>query len=284
VIRSFHHSAFPPERLAGERDGSISVCVPARECAATIAAIVAELVALREAGAVDEVVVVDAASADGTARLAAGAGADVVQEADLLPEFGPVLGKGDAMWRALSALAGDVVCFVDGDSDGFGGHFACGLAGAVACEPGVQFVKAFYRRPFRAGEISLPEGGGRVNELAARPLLRRFYPALADIAQPLAGEVAGRRELLASLSFATGYAVETAMLIDAYTAVGAGAIAQVDLDVRHNAHQPLHALGAMADAVLGAVTVRLAREGRLREPGEAVEVVERPPLASLGRT
>jgi glucosyl-3-phosphoglycerate synthase len=279
-LRSFGHAAFPLERVRAERDGTISVCVPARECAATIEPIVRTLVELRDAGVLDQVVVLDAGSADGSGELAAAAGAEVQQQAELLPDVGPVLGKGDAMWRSLTVLHGDVICFLDGDSEDFGPHFACGLAGAVACEPGVRFAKAFYRRPFRAGDVELPEGGGRVNELTARPLLRRFYPELSGVRQPLAGEVAARRDLLEQLPFATGYSVEIAMLIDAYRAVGLDALAQVDLDVRQNRHQPLRALGPMADAVLGAVAARLEREGRLAGL-EAGAPIERPPLATL---
>ena len=259
------------------------MCIPTRECAGTIEPIVAAMAALCEAGAIDEVVVVDAASSDGTAALARRAGAQVHQEAELLPEHGPVLGKGDAMWRALSVLRGETVCFLDGDSSGAGAHYVCGLAGAVACEAGVRFAKAFYRRPFKAGDTVLPEGGGRVNELTARPLLSRFYPELAVVRQPLAGEVAARRELLERLPFATGYGVEIAMLIDAYQAAGARAMCQVDLDARQNAHQPLSALGPMAAEVLAAVCARLRREGRLAETNAAT-AVGRPPLASLGAT
>jgi glucosyl-3-phosphoglycerate synthase len=279
-LRSFHHSAFPPERVRAERTETISVCVPARECAETIEPIVDALVALREREVVDQVAVIDGASADGTAELAAAAGAEVHQDAGLLPDQGRVLGKGDAMWRALTVLTGDVICFLDGDTERFGPHFACGLAGAVACEPGVRFAKAFYRRPFRVGDAELPEGGGRVTELTARPLLRRFFPELAGMRQPLAGEIAARRDLLERLPFATGYAVEIAMLIDAYREAGLGALAQVDLDVRQNRHQPLAALGPMADAVLGGVVARLAREDLLTEA--AVDgPVQRPPLATL---
>ncbi|MDQ6750656.1 MAG: glucosyl-3-phosphoglycerate synthase [Actinomycetota bacterium] len=281
AVRSFHHSAFPVERVRDERTGTISVCILARECEETIEPIAATMTGLRGAGAVDEVIVVDAASHDATATLAERAGAEVRQEAELAPEHGPVLGKGDAMWRALPTLTGDVVCFIDGDSTDAGAHYACGLAGAVACEPGVRFAKAFYRRPFRIGDTVLAQGGGRVNELTARPLLARFYPELAAVRQPLAGEVAARRDLLERLPFATGYAVEIAMLIDAYREVGLEALSQVDLDVRQNAHQPLDALSPMAGAVLSAVTARLAREGRLVDAGEGA-VVERPPVASLG--
>jgi glucosyl-3-phosphoglycerate synthase len=241
--------------------------VPARDEAATIASIVEPLVGLREQGVVDQVVVVDA-SEDGTGDVARRLGAEVYAQGGLMPSFGRVLGKGDAMWRSLSVLRGDVVCFVDADTERFGPHFACGLVGPLVVDPRVQFVKGFYRRPFRLGDEVAPEGGGRVTELTARPLLELFYPPLAEIRQPLAGEVAARRDLLERLPFATGYAVEIAMLIDAYELAGLDAIAEVDLDERQNRHQPLSELGPMATAVMRAVLDRST-------------IVERPPMASL---
>jgi glucosyl-3-phosphoglycerate synthase len=282
--RTFHHAEFPADRLRAERAASISVCVPAREEAATIAGVVRPLVALREAGVVDEVLVLDDDSRDGTGAIAAALGADVVRPAELLPEFGPVLGKGDAMWRALSVATGELVCFVDADSEDFGAHFACGLLGPLVCEPGVQFVKGFYRRPFKAnGGPAEPTGGGRVTELAARPLLAAFYPELAGIHQPLAGEIAARRDLLERLPFCTGYGVDIALLLDVYAATGIGALAQVDLDARQNRHQRLEDLAPMAAAVLGAVSGRLRRAGRLLDGGGDGAAQERPPLAGVRR-
>jgi glucosyl-3-phosphoglycerate synthase len=275
----YHHSHFPPELLAARRDCTVSVCVPARDEALTIGPIVESLVRLRSNGVVDEVVVVDA-SDDGTGEIAARLGAEVHSQSELMPEFGPVLGKGDAMWRALSVLSGDVVCFVDADTESFGAHFACGLLGPLITDPAIQFVKAFYRRPFRLGDEVAPEGGGRVTELTARPLLQLFYPQLAGVRQPLAGEIAARRDLLERLPFATGYAVEIAMLIDAWSIAGTDALAQVDLDERQNRHQPLSELGPMAAAVISAVAERLEREGRL-DFAAAHGIVERPPMASL---
>jgi glucosyl-3-phosphoglycerate synthase len=282
-MRSFHHAEFPAARLRAVREETISVCVPAREEAATIAAIVAPLVRLREAGVVDQVLVVDGDSRDGTGAIAAALGADVVNPSALLPEFGPAIGKGDAMWRALSVATGDLVCFVDADSEDFGEHFACGLLGPLVCEPHVQFVKGFYRRPFKAnGGSAEPTGGGRVTELTARPLLRAFYPELAEVRQPLAGEFAARRELLERMPFCTGYAVEMGLLLDVHADVGIDALAQVDLDVRQNRHQPLEDLTPMAAAVLGAVTSRLRREGRLLDGATNGAITpERPPLSRL---
>jgi glucosyl-3-phosphoglycerate synthase len=293
---TFAHSAFDAERLAAVKTATVSLCLPARNEARTIGPILSHLIPLRERGVLDQLVVLDN-STDGTAEIARNLGVEVHDQEELMPKLGPVRGKGDAMWRALPLLSGEVVCFLDADSEDFGPHFACGLIGPLLCDPQIAFVKGFYRRPFRVGELTLPDGGGRVTELTARPLLNLFFPELAAVSQPLAGEVAARRSLLERLPFVTGYGVDVALLLDAYAEVGLDGIAQVDLDVRQNAHQPLRDLGPMAYAVLHAVASRLERDGRLRGPlpsgflaldgsgptpiplGD--EPVERPPIESL---
>jgi len=291
---TYAHDAYPARRLAAQRAHTVSLCLPARNEALTIGHILTQLVPLRHEGVVDQIVVVDDSS-DGTDEIARSFAVEVYDQEDLMPELGPVLGKGDAMWRALQVLRGDVICFLDADSDRFGSHFACGLIGPLLCEPQLSFVKGFYRRPFRIGEVTVPDGGGRVTELTARPLLNLFYPELAAVQQPLAGELAARRQLLLQLPFMTGYGVDIALLLDAYRVAGIDALAQVDLAVRQNAHQPLRDLGPMAFAVLQAVASRLEREGRLvgqlpstfLAPGDGPphvagsEPVERPPFADL---
>jgi glucosyl-3-phosphoglycerate synthase len=257
--RSFHHSSYSAERIAAEREQSVTVCLPARECGETVGGIVAALMELRRAGAIDEIVVIDGSSKDATAEVAARAGATVFAEDALL-------GKGDAMWRALWVLDGELVCFLDADTEGFSAHFATGLLGPLVCEPDVSFVKAHYRRPMPGSGGPAGEGGGRVNHLTARPALALFYPQLAAIRQPLAGEVAARRDLLERLPFVTGYGVETAMLIDVWRAVGLEGIAQVDLDEHINRHQPLSALAPMAATVLATIAARLVQDGRLTDP------------------
>jgi glucosyl-3-phosphoglycerate synthase len=286
--RTFHHSLYPPARIAAaraERGLGVSVCLPARECAQTVGEIVTALARLRTVGAIDEVVVIDADSTDGTAAVAERAGAIVCQEAELMPELGRVLGKGDAMYRALAVLSGEIVCYLDADTAGDTAHYAAGLIGPLVCEPPsgeapreIAFVKAFYRRPFEQGEVSLPEGGGRVNHLLARPALELFYPELAGVRQPLAGEIAARRELLEKLPFVTGYGVEVGMLIDAWREVGLDGIAQVDLDEHRNRHQPLAALMPMARTVLATIARRVEAEGRLKGVELAEPIIERPPL------
>ena len=261
-----------------ERRESITVLVPARDEAATIAPIVRDLVALQKDGLVDQVLVAEHDSTDGTGEVAARLGAEVVRTAEVFAELGPVAGKGDNLWRGLTAARGDIVCFVDADSADFGPHFVHRLVGPLR-EPGVEYVKGYYRRPWRDGGEVKATGGGRVTTLLARPLLRRFYPELAWLQQPLAGEMAARRSLFEALPFATGYGLEIGLLIDVYHRVGAAAIRQVDLHSRQNRHRPLEELTPMSDAILESVAARLVDEGRLE--GVAAARRERPPLARM---
>jgi glucosyl-3-phosphoglycerate synthase len=293
LIRTFRHSEFPLELLVERKREGVTVVLPAREVADTIGRVVDQLQSLR--GLVDQILVIDSASSDGTADIAAGLGAEVHQEADLLPEHGPVLGKGDAMWRALSVTRGELIAYLDSDTRRFPEHFARGVLGPLVCHQDLQFVKGFFRRPFVTPDgQELPRDGGRVTELTARPLLSAFYPELAAFVQPLAGEIAARRWLFERLPFATGYAIETSMLLHARDVLGGtDGMAQVDLDVRHNHHQPLAELAPMAYTVLRVILERLRSEGRLLDDhapplqtadGRLVQVqlVERPPYAELG--
>ena len=165
-----------------------------------------------------------------------------------------------------------------------------GLLGPLLCHDELALVKGAFARPFQpgGGAPPIPHGGGRVTELMARPLINLHIPQLAGFVQPLAGEVAGRRELLESLAFPVGYGVEIAMLIDALRAVGLDRLAQAHLGTRQNRHQRLRDLGAMAYAILVTAERRLDRDpqpGPYVIPGESeheIALDERPPLATIG--
>src|SRR3954471_12798588 len=129
LIRRFHHSDFDLRRLLERKTEPITVVLPAREVADTIGEIVERLLGLDPL--IDQVLVVDATSRDRTAEVAARAGAEVHQEAELVPEFGRVLGKGDAMWRALSVARGELVAYLDSDTRDFSPHFALGVLGPL---------------------------------------------------------------------------------------------------------------------------------------------------------
>ena len=180
-------------RAKGET--SVSVIIPTKQCADTIAGVLGRTVApLRDAGLVDELVVVDAGSRDGTARSRPTRARAVLQQDELLPEYGAALGKGDAMWRALHATSGDIVCFLDGDTADPDPRHLQGLLGPLFADASVALVKGAFDRPLRVGDAELAHEGGRVTELIARPLINLHEPRLAGFSQPLAGEFAGAPE------------------------------------------------------------------------------------------
>jgi glucosyl-3-phosphoglycerate synthase len=289
----FAHDDFDPHRLAARKkaDGlTASLCIPARDEAATIGRIV-ELARRRLMETVpllDEILVVDDHSTDDTAAVAAAAGAKVVHSADVLPAAGPGTGKGDAVWKSLAVSTGDLVAWVDGDITDFGPRFVTGLLGPLLTSPSVQFVKGFYRRP-GGGPAT---GGGRVNELVARPLIARLFPHLNGIVQPLAGEFAGRRPVLEALPIVCGWGVDLALVVDVVARHGLPALAQVDLGTRRHRHRPLHQLSPQAMAILTTALRRagipdreaarlMLFDGDHRGHEVLVEVRERPPLRSL---
>jgi glucosyl-3-phosphoglycerate synthase len=266
--RTFHYSQFEPVaalRAAKERLGlTISVCLPTRNEAATIGPIVRAMrrSLLERSRLIDEIVVVDAGSADDTAAIAAAEGAAVFTEHQLLPEVAPGTGKGEALWKSLHACTGDLLCFIDSDIRNFHPRFVSGLLGPLLHDPGLVYVKAFYERPIREGNGLRPSGGGRVTELLARPLLNLFWPELGGIVQPLAGEYAGRREALEAIPFTTGYGVELGLLVDIAARYGMDTIAQVDLERRVHRNHDVQALSRMSFGILQAAMLRLAEEGR----------------------
>ncbi|MDQ4129824.1 MAG: glucosyl-3-phosphoglycerate synthase, partial [Actinomycetota bacterium] len=231
----------------------------------------------------------------------------VVAQQDVLGHLPHFDGKGEALWKGLASSTGDIVVFIDADLRGFTARFVTGLLGPLLTDPAIAYVKAFYHRPLADPSTTVADGGGRVTELVARPLLNLHWPALAGFVQPLAGECAGRREILERVPFVTGYGVEFGMLVDLLDLVGLDALAQVDLGQRHHRHQSTEALGRMAAQIMLTAFSRLERQGSIlvAEPpatplvqfrrgnsGDGVErevlvrdiaVPERPPLASLLR-
>lgn len=273
--RTFHTDDFDLadlRRRKEEAGTTVSVVLPSFNEADTVAGVI-QAVRELEGSLIDEVVLIDGGSGDDTAEIAAAAGARVHQDADVLPDLGPTLGKGDALWRSLTVTTGDIVVFVDTDIRNPDPRFVWGLLGPLLVEPEVQLVKAFYERPVQMGDVLHATGGGRVTELMARPLLNLFWPELAGLVQPLSGEYAGRRELLESIPFFTGYGVEIGMLVDTLAGAGIDAIAQVDVSERVHRNQAMDALSRMAYGIVQVAIARLADEGRL--PRELAEASER---------
>lgn len=264
TYRTTSASHWPARRLMEAKgDSRVSVVLPARNEEATVGAIVSTIREhlMDRVPLVDELIVVDSRSTDRTAQVARAAGAEVVGQDAMTRGLPRLTGKGDALWAGLAAAEGDVVAFVDADLREFRPHFVTGLVGPLLADASVAFVKGFYHRPLVGASSVEADGGGRVTELMARPMLNLFWPELAGFVQPLAGEYAGRRSVLEQVPFVSGYGVETAMLIDLLDLVGLDALAQVDLGERKHRHQETAALGRMSAQIMLTAWSRLQRRG-----------------------
>jgi glucosyl-3-phosphoglycerate synthase len=287
LLRTFRSDEFDAADLVAAKAGrTISLCLPARDEQGTVGAIVgavrSELV--EDLGLVDEIVVVDDHSTDRTAAVAADAGALVVAADEILPSYGLGHGKGEALWKSLAASSGDLVVWCDADVRNFEPSFVVGLVGPLLTRNDVGFVKGFYDRPEGSGT-----GGGRVTELVARPVISLLCPQLAGFIQPLAGEYAGRRELLEQLPFVEGYGVDLGLLLDIERQFGLSVMAQVDLGERMHRNRPLEELSPQAMAVIQLALHRAAPAiageiETLVRPGHdpiVVDVTARPPLVEV---
>jgi glucosyl-3-phosphoglycerate synthase len=261
-VETHHHGEWRVEDLvAAKGTARITVCIPARDEVRTIGSIVGRIrtTLLEDDGLVDEILVIDDGSSDGTGSEAHRQGAVVVR--------GPGVGKGEAM--RLARGRADYVVYLDGDVENFSAHFVTGLLGPLLGERGERpqrndrndrgprIVKGCYARPLG----SEPVGGGRVTELVAKPLLSLLFPDLATVAQPLAGETALRADVLDSIELAGGYGVEIGLLIDVWQRWGLAAIAQVDLGERRHRNRPLAELGPQAREVISAALARAGTFG-----------------------
>ncbi len=304
---NFHHREFADLRRlvqAKEKQGlTISLVLPTLNEEETIGPIVRRAIheMVERVPLLDEVLVIDSASSDRTREIATDEGARVVQHPDVLPRYGSFRGKGEALWKSLYETFGDIVVWADSDVRNWHPRMVYGTVGPLLQEQRLQYVKGYYQRPIVEGGVLKEGGGGRVTELVARPLINLFFPELSGFIQPLAGEYAGRRSLLETIPFFTGYAVEIGHLIDIAERGGLDSLGQVDLERRVHRNQELEGLSRMSFVILQAVmkrleerrksrlfaelgsTMKLPRSGRGRLGLEVIELADqqRPPMVRI---
>ena len=140
-----HWSDYPVESLlAAKGDQRLSVVIPARDEQDSVGDVVAALrhAWVEQTPLIDELVVIDSDSVDDTVEVARAAGAIVHSAKDIRPDLGPAEGKGEALWKALHVVTGDVLAFLDADLVEWGSHFVPGLVAPLLTDPTVHLVKA----------------------------------------------------------------------------------------------------------------------------------------------
>lgn len=205
------------------------------------------------------------------------AGITVLEAEDLLPEFGPVRGYGDALWRSVSVAEGEIVVFLE---PGVDSSSLKSLLGALIRHEEMMLVKGF------------GPSTGHLSELVARPLINLHRPELAGFVDPLSRTLAARRSLLENLSFPVGEGASLSLLLDTAEIFGTDALAQVRLGAGHPCGTPSPPTPEAAYALQAAATSRTSQKtlapGPLFLPSHEaglqtrrVPTEERPPLASL---
>lgn len=282
-IKSFDPTGWTID-LACATKGSttISVCIPCKNEAETVGDLIRMIEPVLLGTLIDELIVIDDDSVDGTSEIAREAGATVIPISDIHRHHGKARGKGNALWASLVASRGEIVVWIDGDITSFTNEWIVRLVMPLLLDSELSLVKASYVRPSHLG------GGGRTTELVARPLLSLFFPDLAELQQPLAGEFAGRRSTLSAIPFATGWGVEIGMIIDLAQRFGVSSLGQVDLGVRLHRHHTLERLAIQAAEVAATMLMRIDHPPQFadrypllrRKNGDVHElnVGERPPL------
>ncbi len=264
---TFHHSNFwDLKALVEEKERlgiTISLCIPTLNEERTIGK---EVVIFRSElmtryKLLDEIAIIDSGSKDRTRAVAESFGADVYLASEILPDLEPKRGKGENLWKAIYQLSGDIIVYIDADIKNIHPRFVYGLVAPLIYRPEIKYVKAFYDRPLAFSGGVRPSGGGRVTEILTRPMFSLFFPELTAIIQPLSGEYAVRRDVLAHIPFPIGYGVETAHLIDVYQKWGMQAFGQTDLDQRVHRNQTTRDLGKMSFGIIQTFISRLKRMG-----------------------
>jgi glucosyl-3-phosphoglycerate synthase len=215
-----------------------------------------------DAGLVSSATVLDGGSSDGTADAARAAGVEVLHIPSVMPELGPVLGKGDSLFRGVHAVPADWYVFLDADIGNAALSHVAALVAPVAGAglDGPVFVKGGFVRVDEQGRPrEVP--AGRVGEQTARPLLGLVAPRLAALRQPLSGQVAVRGDVARGLPFVTGYGVEIAMLIDIWRMHGAPGIVEADMGEVQNRSKPDDDLDDVTADVIAAAAMRGVGEG-----------------------
>lgn len=232
---------------------SATLCIPARNEALTIGRMIEHIQDnLLWPGVIDEILVIDDRSVDGTGDIASRAGARVVRTEDVSSVIGEPMGKGDAIWTSIAVCRTDLIGWIDGDLTAFDVDSVGQLFTMLRDLPWLQLVKGAFDRMSPDGELV----EGRLTVLTARPLLQIFYPELARLYEPLGGIFAMRTPLAADLSLDSDYGVDVGMIIDVLERCGPEAITEVHMGILSHRSRSLEALADTAHMISRAILSR----------------------------
>jgi glucosyl-3-phosphoglycerate synthase len=201
---------------------------------------------------VDEIIVVDDMSTDGTVAEAGKEGAKVITSTHV--------GKGESMREGMMMAKNQILVFLEPDLPEYGADIVEKLTTPLIQDE-ADFVKSYFERP-----------AGRVAEILVKPMLEFFFPHLLEFRQPLSGMIAGKKSIFQKVEFDNDYGVDIGLLIDMHQV--RARIKEVCIGEVENDRQPLHVLGRMAKQVANAIFKRVnIFDASRRQEGEAAPLM-----------
>lgn len=174
------------------RRKKVSCIIPAYNEELTIDKVISTA---RKSRQIDEIIVVDDGSTDGTAAIAQG-------RHTILLRHSRNRGKGAAIKTGAENAKGDVLLFIDADFKNITPKKIEKILLPIL-EKGTDFVKTTFKRE-----------RGRVTKFVARPLLKLVFPE-ASFKQPLSGQTAIKKSLFEKMDLTDSWGIEAQMLIQA---------------------------------------------------------------------
>ena len=214
----------------------ISIVIPARNEAQTVGGVVSAVIGL---DGVAEVIVIDTASHDNTAEVAAKVGAVVIEE--------PRRGMGCALRTGYAAAAGPWVLKLDADLERFDPALVHILAAARG--PGTGLVKGKWQDP----DDDMP-----MTRLLVRPAIRQIVPGLGHIEAVNSGIYLFNRDLIALDALVETSAAD----IDVMLRVHESGHGVVEVEIGEIGHDPRNTehYNMMADDILQLFLQHYARK------------------------
>ncbi|MCB9708368.1 MAG: hypothetical protein H6714_06255 [Myxococcales bacterium] len=242
-----------------------------------IAEVLQALVPMKNAGLLDQIIVVTDrhGAAFSAARDVAENEVTFVEDPELATAE-PNEKMGSALYAAIETAQRNnaaIFAWIDpelGEStdDVYMRRYVYGILGSLLFHQDIDFVKGYYEQSVDKG-AGVPTGGGRVTELAIRPLLNILYPELAGFIHPLCSELAVRLDSLPTNLFQLGdgvqkYGATVGLMIDAFMhSQDLDRLAQVDLQYRTASNPDLPSLSALAIGEVDSILLRATRDRRL---------------------
>jgi len=183
---------------------------------------------LKKVRTIDQIIVVDDGSCDGTARVAKSMDVEVVSHPTNR-------GKGAAIKTGIQHARGDILLFLDADLQSIKPCKITSILHPLQHDE-ADFVKTSFSR-----------ARGRVTELVVKPLLRVTLPFIS-FSQPLSGQFAIRKSLVEKLEIDDKWGVDIQILLKM---VCQGVrITEVDIGYLTHKKQPFENLTVMSEQVI----------------------------------